>query len=364
MAPESKKQGDQLWDSRVMLESLFEESPSYISVQDRDLRIVKANRRFREDFGDRVGDRCYRVYKHREEQCRRCPVIATFEDHESHHSEEVVTTLSGRQVHTAVSTAPLSVREGEPPLVMEMSTDITRITELQGQLSNLGLLISSMSHGLRGLLTGMDGGAYLITSGMKKDRMERVEQGWQMVQRNMGHIRRVVMDLLYLAGEGEDALTATALGALGRAIVAAYDKRASDLDIDFRAEIDDGGGTCEIDAGALEASISNILEFSLEACRLDQGRADHAVLFRLTWDDDNAYIEIRDNGIGMDRETLQKVFSPFFSSEVVAGTSLGLFTANKVIEKHRGVIEVSSELRAGTVFRIRLPRVQEPGLTR
>jgi signal transduction histidine kinase len=53
------------------------------------------------------------------------------------------------------------------------------------------------------------------------------------------------------------------------------------------------------------------------------------------------------------------VFSLFFSSKGVEGTGLGLFTANKVIEKHRGVIDVESEPGKGTSFTIRIPKVRD-----
>jgi PAS domain-containing protein len=56
----------------------FEQMPCYLSIHDREYRIVDGNRRFREDFGDRVGDFCYQVYKRRTEVCPDCPVHKTF----------------------------------------------------------------------------------------------------------------------------------------------------------------------------------------------------------------------------------------------------------------------------------------------
>ena len=58
----------------------FEAMPCYLSVQDRRFRIIEANRRFHEDFGEFKGRRCYEVYKHRVEKCDVCPVALTFED--------------------------------------------------------------------------------------------------------------------------------------------------------------------------------------------------------------------------------------------------------------------------------------------
>ena len=81
--------------------------------------------------------------------------------------------------------------------------DITQIRELQSQLTSIGLLVGSISHGIKGLLTGLDGGIYLVNTGFEKDKPERVEKGWAMVQRNVDRIRGMVLDILYYAKDRE-----------------------------------------------------------------------------------------------------------------------------------------------------------------
>ena len=85
----------------------WEEMPCYLSVHDRDFRIIAGNRRFRDDFGDRIGEHCYRVYKQREEVCPDCPVEATFADGESHSSEQLLTTRLGEKTPVVVHTTPI-----------------------------------------------------------------------------------------------------------------------------------------------------------------------------------------------------------------------------------------------------------------
>ncbi len=70
--------------------------------------------------------------------------------------------------------------------------------------------------------------------------------------------------------------------------------------------------------------------------------------------------EIEDNGIGMDQETREKVFSLFFSSKGIQGTGLGLFISNKIVDKHGGTIQVDSQPGRGTRFLIRMPIVARP----
>ena len=56
----------------------FDAMPCYLTVQDRDFRIVDANQRFCRDFGDYQGRFCYQVYKQRSEKCEICPVERVF----------------------------------------------------------------------------------------------------------------------------------------------------------------------------------------------------------------------------------------------------------------------------------------------
>ncbi|MCM8827102.1 MAG: ATP-binding protein [Candidatus Omnitrophica bacterium] len=73
-------------------------------------------------------------------------------------------------------------------------------------------------------------------------------------------------------------------------------------------------------------------------------------------DNDLAVIEISDDGIGIPPENIPKIFDPFFTTkEVGRGTGLGLSIVYRIIENHRGSIEVFSKVKEGTTFVIRLP---------
>ncbi|RLB97583.1 MAG: histidine kinase, partial [Deltaproteobacteria bacterium] len=68
---------------------------------------------------------------------------------------------------------------------------------------------------------------------------------------------------------------------------------------------------------------------------------------------------IADNGIGMDIETKNKMFTLFFTSKGSQGTGLGLFIAHRVIKYHGGTVEVESEQGKGCQFCICIP-IQKP----
>jgi PAS domain S-box-containing protein len=358
---EAKRLERLLHQSQQRLAQLFEEVPCLVTVQGRDHVIQHANRRFRETFGDATGRKCYEMYKHRQEQCLVCPMQGTLDDGEIREHEEVLTARDGRKLNMLCTTAPIREADGSIRSVIEMSVDITQIRELQSQLASIGLLVGSISHGIKGLLTGLDGGIYMVNSGFEKDRPERVTTGWEMVQRNVDRIRSMVLDILYYAKDRELQIESVDIEDLVRDIADGLQKKASDADVIVTATAAPGTGVLEGDTAAIRAMLLNLAENSLDACRVDS-KTTHAVDLTACRRGDWVEFRIADDGVGMDRETREKAFSLFFSSKGMKGTGLGLFIANKIAEKHGGVIEVESEPGEGTTFRVLLPAAAQPSV--
>ena len=109
----------------------------------------------------------------------------------------------------------------------------------------------------------------------------------------------------------------------------------------------------------MRALMDNLVENSLDACRLDEKKPEHTVVVRVRGEPEHILFEVEDNGIGMDQETLEKSFTLFFSSKGT-GTGLGLFIADKIAQAHGGAIDLESEPGKGTRFVVRLPRERPP----
>lgn len=78
------------------------------------------------------------------------------------------------------------------------------------------------------------------------------------------------------------------------------------------------------------------------------------VIFKTTIIEDNFVISISDNGIGMDSETVGRIFEPYFTTKA-NGTGLGMTMSYKIIKEFGGDIQVKSEKGTGSVFFISLP---------
>ncbi len=347
----------QLKESQNRYFQLFEEVPCYISIQDRAFNITDANRMHRETFGAGYGRKCFEVYKHRKKECLPCTVEQTFRDGIPRSHEEVVTSQTGEPINVLVHTAPLRNSDNEIDKVIEMSTNITEIRELQDKLTSVGLLISTISHGIKGLLNGLDSGIYLINTGLKKGDNARVDKGWDIALRNIQRIRSMVIDILYYAKDREPNWEQISAGEILRDVCSAMEDRAKKLNINFQTDIK-GTGEYEGDRQMIRSLLVNLIENSIDACRIDVAKPDHYLKVGLKDVQDGIQFVISDNGIGMDQETREKAFSLFFSSKGAGGTGLGLFIANKIINSHGGSIRVESEEGKGSHFFVELPRIR------
>jgi PAS domain S-box-containing protein len=351
---------DELHATQQRYEQLFNESPCYITVQDRDLKVTAANRRFREDFNNPIGSRCYETYKQRQKACPNCPVAQTFEDGQSHHCEMKVTAVNGDLRHMLVWTAPLRNASGRITQVMEMSTDITQVRKLQDQLSSIGLLIGSVSHGIKGLLTGLDSGMYMLNSGFSEGNQERIDEGRETIHFMISRIRRMVLDILHYA-KGQD-LKWEKLDAseFSDEVVQTVLPKLADETITLVRRFDPGLKEIEVDVDILHATLINLLENAIKACQADKAKSSHEIVFSAYQQEQHLVFEVSDDGIGMDQETQDKIFMPFYTSNSGHGTGLGLFFTHQILQQQGGRIELESTLGQGSRFRVYVTKNGEP----
>lgn len=357
---EVRRLREELRSTRERYRQLFEESPSYVAVVDRQMQVIEANSSFRRDFGEPRGQTCHHLYMHRETPCQNCPALRTFEDGHTHHFETVVTAQDGRPVNVLVFTVPLRDAEGNIVEVMEMSTDISELRSLQDHLSQLGLLLGSTAHGIKGLLTALDGSVYRIGSGIQRGLPERVEDGFKDIKLLVGKLRKMVLAILYYAKNRELSWEEVPVLSFAEETASLVRAKAEEtgvkLTCDFARE---DMGSFEADTGSVSSALVNILENGIEACAANPKppKKGSEVAFSVWADPDEVHFVISDNGPGMDRETREKLFTLFFSSKGSSGTGIGLFVASQMVRQHGGSIRVESEPGKGATFKITLPRV-------
>ncbi|MEW6668166.1 MAG: response regulator [Thermodesulfobacteriota bacterium] len=334
---------------------LFDESPCYVTVQDKNLCIREANARFRRDFDFEEGQTCFSSYKQRSEPCAECPVVRTFEDGRHHQAESVVTTKKGEQLYILVWTAPLAGEGDETTHVLEMATDITQLRQLQDHVTSLGVMLGSMSHGIKGLLMAIDGGIYRVDTGFARRDLDEAQKGWEMIRLRVERIQSMIKDILYYSKPRELEAEILSLRSFCDDLARLVVPKAQKAGTEFVVDLQRADGVLEADPVALSSALLNFLENALDACEMDRSKKEHRVAFSVRREGSVLVFEIMDNGIGMEPETKNNMFSLYFSSKGSRGTGIGLFVANQVIRQHQGRITVDSEFGKGTKVRVALP---------
>jgi signal transduction histidine kinase len=330
--------------------------PCYLSIQDRSFNVLLTNQTFRNDFGDGIGKKCHQVYKQSAVRCSPCPVWETFQDKKSHTSDEAFCLARGKIVHLIVYSAPVLDALGNVVAVMELSTDISRVKEFQKELTFLGQSVAILSHDIKNILEGLQGGAYVVDEALKDQDRELMKKGWSVVKKNISEITRLVQNILYSSKKRKPAYEAVSIEQMLMETVGYFYEKAQLIDCRLRAKVNPKLPMVNLDPGAARRMLTNLISNALEACSRDKGKPSHTISVRADYFDSHHFmVEVEDDGIGMDDATAEKVFSQFFSTKGTDGTGLGLLVVHEIVKEHGGRIEVLSAPGKGSTFRVLFP---------
>jgi len=352
---ETKRLQRKFEENSEKYKTLYNEVPCYISVQDRNFKIIDSNKRFQDEFGGLRGDFCYNIYKHRTSQCEICPVAMAFEDGEVHSSEEIVASRTGEPMNTLVFAAPLRDSLGEINSVMEMSTNITQVRKMQSNLTNVGQLVSSLAHTIKGIINGLEGSIYIVESGLKKNNPDTIRKGWDMSKRNIERISHLVLDMLYFVKDRIPDLEEIDLVALTGEVCDLYSNKMAEHKIDYKI-LPAESGIIRGDPKGIYTLILTLVENAIDACCWDKVKENHYIQISIEPEGKFCHLLISDNGTGISEESRNKLFSPLYSTKGNSGSGFGLMVSKKIVDEHNGEISIDSKEGEGTTFKIKLPR--------
>lgn len=458
----------------------FENVPSYLAIIDKNYKIVRANKRLRQTFGEIKGKHCYEVYKKRTKRCRRCPAAQTFKDGKDHFSSETGTTFSGEETRYIVNTTALSKNEAGVQLVLEIANDITELTQLQDTLrkshdfyatlienSDIGIIalnelgktaiinnaakeildwksgkkpvlkkleemlpkeffgkankkgvivkkdemsvfdssgkeipvrflaieltskkdvlgrvafiqdlrlikelesqrleaerlgavgqtVAGLAHTIKNVLMGLEGGMYIVDTGLRNGDASRIVEGWEILQRNFNKTTDLVKGFLSFAKGRLPELIATNPNEIVRDIIELYRDAAKAQGVELTSKLGKSIKQVLLDPEGIESCITNLVSNAIDAAMMREN-GEGKVEIRTKYSYSTLVIEVNDNGCGMDSEVIQKIFTTFFTTKGNKGTGLGLLTTNKIVKEHGGALEVESTPDVGSTFRIVLP---------
>ncbi|RDH78776.1 sensor histidine kinase [Mycolicibacterium moriokaense] len=218
--------------------------------------------------------------------------------------------------------------------------------------------ITDASHELRTPLTTIRGFAELYRQGAARD-IEMLMSRIESESRRMGLL---VEDLLLLARlDAQRPLDRHRVDLLSLASDSVHDARSIAANREVTMEVIDGPGTPEVlgDEARLRQVLSNLV-----ANALQHTPESARVTVRVGTDDDNAVLEVVDEGPGMSAEDAHRIFERFYRTDssrdrASGGTGLGLSIVDSLVYAHGGSVSVTTAPGRGCRFTVRLPRIAD-----
>ena len=246
---------------------------------------------------------------------------------------------------------------------MEVEERVKEIKWLQQELikserlAAIGQTVGSLAHYLKNILFGLKGGVYLVNTASKENETDSLKTGWDIVERNMGRISDLVLDLIEYSKESELEYEPCFLNELANKVCAATEARAKEYSVDIIKDFDPSLREVLLDAKGIHRCLLNLVSNAIDACLFDTSKEKQWVVrVRTILDNDGTVrFEVSDNGCGMDEEVKEKIFTSFFTTKEGRGTGLGLLITQKIVQEHGGTITVESQPGKGSTFTTRLP---------
>jgi len=228
----------------------------------------------------------------------------------------------------------------------------------QERLAAVGQTVASLSHTIKNILQGIQGGSHAVESGLEKKDLEPVQKGWDVVSRNLRRVNELVLNMLSYSREAPPNRVRTSVNAVVREVVELAQPAAAEKRVTLSTRLDTDLPEIPLDPDGIHHALLNIVANAIEAVPAMSGKVE--IQTRLAPKQTEVWIVVADNGPGIAPDQQQRIFQPFFSTKGQKGTGLGLAAAQKIVEEHGGGITLKSKPGHGAAFVLRLPTEAPP----
>jgi PAS domain S-box-containing protein len=274
-------------------------------------------------------------------------------------------TKDGREVIVSSRWTLVHDDQGKPLQKLIVNTDITEQKRLEAevqraaQLSFVGELAAGLAHEIKNPLAGIQGAVDILIR--RRDKADPEREALEGMRHEVTRIDSTVRALLDRARPRLVSVKSTSLSDiarravnLARAQLSQVIAKGGHVTVHFEPPADPI--IAYVDAAQIEDAVLNLIINAIDAT---EGKGDVRIRVALSNNSSNeaeeeAIIEVSDNGRGISEADLARIFSPFFTT-TTGGTGLGLPAVRRIARAHGGSVEVKSSVGKGATFTLRLP---------
>ncbi len=219
------------------------------------------------------------------------------------------------------------------------------------RLAAVGQTIAGLAHNIKNILQLARGGIELMDAAVAKRSLEEVETFWPIVRRGIDRMQQLTQEMLDFSRQTKPELVEASVNEVILDTVHSFEKDSVDAGVQLELQLAEDLPKRKIDPNGLCKSLLNLLTNAVDAFEGTGGK----IIISTSCVNGMTYIKVQDNGRGIPRDKLGKIFQPFFTTKGSKGTGLGLSMTKKYIEDMGGRIEVETVEGQGTTFTITLP---------
>lgn len=372
---EKKRYTDQLEKKSEEWEKTFESISDFITIQDLDKKILRANKAvynyFQLEPEQLIGKTCYQLYRGTDEPCPDCPGISISA---ANNNTPKLIKHSSLGKTFEVQASPLLDKQDKIIQWVYVAKDVTEILKMEQELRQaqkmeaIGTLAGGIAHDFNNILTAIIGYAEMATDDLPVDSRARSDIAQVLMAGERA--RQLVKQILTFSRKNEDDTQPLRM----RLVVKEAMKmlRASlPSTIEIQTELDGGDATVLADPTAIHQVVVNLCTNAAHALANQKGKIEvslHEEDFAEIpqpeiWHADPGsflLLTVTDNGQGMDQQTKDRIFEPYYTTkERGKGTGLGLSLVHGIIQQYHGFITIDSSPGEGTIFKVALPCLEE-----
>lgn len=354
-AIESAKLFEKVSFAESELENIFRSISDMVYFTDMDYTIKSVNRAVTERFGMKekeiVGKKCYEIFHGTNEPSITCPHHKTVETHKAYIEEFEDSHLGGTFL---TSTSPIFDMSGGFLGTVHIVRDITEIKQIRERLASaermaaLGEVAAKVAHEIRNPLVSIGGFAQRLEKKLDGNLQEYAV----IIAREVKRLEDILKDILGFVREARLSLRDVNINDLLQNILSLSESEINERGITIETSFDNIPDVF-VDPDRMMEAFLNIINNAIQAV------ISHGKIALKTYESHgHAVAEISDTGTGIAEEDLHFIFDPFYTTKPF-GTGLGLAITRRIIEEHKGRIEVKSSLGEGTVIKVFLPIEKE-----